>query len=155
MKPLISYRDLPKCQEKPLPPHVSMLAHLKLSVKMERVLHSKSMSDTPRTTWGASFWTVGRTGDMSTVLVFRLALQTESIVIEFLFSRLDSSCCCLLFVVFQELCQVIQQPDVKVLKNYMKVGLFWPRSSLTAHCCHRSACDCLLSVQAFFQRAKL
>uniref|UniRef100_A0A3Q3WFT7 Exportin-T n=1 Tax=Mola mola TaxID=94237 RepID=A0A3Q3WFT7_MOLML len=54
----------------------------------------------------------------------------------------------------QELCQVIQQPDVKMLKNYMKVRLFSPHISLTAHC-YRSACDCLLSVQAFFQRAKL
>lgn len=60
--------------------------------KKEQVLYSKSMSDIPRTTWqyshwdvSASFCTVGRTGDMAAIFVFRSALQTELIVNDFFF----------------------------------------------------------------------
>lgn len=65
-----------------------------------------------------------------------------------------SRCGAVLLIVclFQELCQVIQQPDVKVLKNYVKVGLdHRPATSIAVP----SADGALLSLQAFFQRAKL
>lgn len=53
---------------------------------------------------------------------------------------------------FQELCQVIQHPDVKVLKNYVKVRLDHCQAISIAV---PSADGALLSLQAFFQRAKL
>lgn len=55
-----------------------------------------------------------------------------------------------ILVLIQELCQVLQQPDVKVLKNYMKVG-----GVLTRFWCCWASCDGSVCLQAFFQRAKL
>ena len=62
---------------------------------------------------------------MGNVVVCKVAFQTIETILK---QRVgdeddDEDDAHLCFSFQQELCQVLQQPDVKVLKNYIKVGL--------------------------------